>query len=176
MQSPVRKALFDPSYTTDGVSPVHPWGRTRHALDPAVPILIDGFATELLDPVRTQREINEIAGSYGELLKEHGVPGAGMALACAALRHAFDDTARWVVRRRAIEPYLAAAIPGRVARLAENAIEVVTRSYDNYGRPLSGLDAHSPLPPNLLDLLAFAAATDRARSTSDGRVRGGRHG
>lgn len=172
----VRKALFDPSYTTDGVSPMYPWGRTRHALNPAVPILIDGFATEQLDPVRTQYEINEIAGSYGELLQEHRVPGAGVALACAALRHAFDDTARWVVRRRAIEPHLAVAVAGRVAWLAEEAIEVVNRSYDDHGRLLSGLKARSPLSPNIIDLLAFAAATDRARGTRDGRATGGAHG
>lgn len=163
----VPQALFDPSYTTDGVSPMHPWGRTRHALNPAVPILIDGFATELLDPLSIQHEINDIAGSYGELLQEHGVPGAGVALACAALRHAFDDTARWVVRRHALASPLATTIPERIARLAEGAIDVVNRSYDDRVRLRGGMEAHSPLPLKDLDLLAFAAAT-QGGTTADG--------
>lgn len=176
MPDPVRKALFDPSYTTDGVSPMHPWGRTRHALNPAVPILIDGFATELLDPVRTQHEINGIAGAYGELLQERGIPSVGVALACAALQHAFDDTARWVVRRRAAEPPRAAAIFRRVGRLAEGAIEAVNRSYDGRVRLLRGRDARSPLPLDVLDLLAFAAATEHNRSTGGRHGPGGSHG
>lgn len=166
MSGAPRKALFDPSYTTDGVSPMPPpWGRTRHALSPAVPVLLDSVATGLHDHAGIQREINQIAESYGASLREHEVPDAGVGLACAALRHAFDDTARWVVRRRAVDPTTATAISVRIAHLAENAIEVVNRAYSECGRRIDGDNVHSPLPPNMIDLLAFATTLDRARIT-----------
>lgn len=160
-----QKALFDPSYTTDGVSPrPAPWGCTRHALNPAVPVLLDRVATGLQDQAGAQREINQIAKSYGELLRQHEVPDAGVGLACAALRHAFDDTARWVVRRRAIDPMAATAISVRIAHLAEGAIDVVARSYGECGRRIDGGGFCSPLPPNMMDLLAFTMTLDRVRT------------
>lgn len=154
----VLKALFDPSYTTDGVLPMQPWGRTRHALNPAIPTLIDGFVTDLLDPVRVSQEISEIAGLYGELLRKRDIPNAGLALACEALRHAFDDTARWVVRHRAIEPPLAVDISWRVADLAENAIEMVNQSYAKYGWALKRANSRVAPPPSDFDLFAFPVA------------------
>jgi len=147
-------ALFDPSYTTDGVLPMQPWGRTRHALNPAILALIDRLASDSLDLADIQREIDEIASLYGELLQKRGIPDAGLALACEALRHAFDDTVGWIVRHRAIEPARAVAISWRVANLAESAVEVVNQSYAECGWALRG--TRSRLPIRDLDLFVFA--------------------
>lgn len=164
MVGPQQSALFDPSYTTDGVSPMPPpWGGTRHALSPALSALLDEMAMDLRDHAGIQREINQIAAAYGESLREHEVPDAGVGLACAALRHAFDDTARWVARRRALDPTTATAIALRIAHLAEGAIDVVNRAYSERGRRIEGRSLHSPLRPNMIDLLAFTTALDRPR-------------